>query len=181
MSNNRSHTPGQEAGLPGDSRRIDRGLTFLDAFADVHTPPACLPPVRIRNTPPPGEQSGRHMRAAFRKAINALGLEEVVPPERLTFSGAVPSPEVLRQYEKVLPNATARIFSIAERELELRANGQAAAFEDERGKLDAALWAGLALLAAAGVAAWHGNAYIALPLGLAGPVFALLRHLMRRR
>lgn len=181
MSGNRSHTQKQEAGLPEDPRETRRAPTFLDVFAEVHTPPACLPPVRIRSAPPPCEESGRHMREAFRAAINTLGLEKVVPPERLTFTGAVPSPDVLRQYEKVLPNAAARIFSAAERELDLRASGQAAAFEDERRKINAALWAGLALLAAAGVAVWHGNAYIALPLGLAGPVFAMLRCLMRRR
>ena len=181
MSRDRSHTLQQEIGSRESPGENPGGLTFFDAFADVHTPPECLPPVRIRHAPPPCEESGRYMREAFRAAINALGLEKVVPPERLTFSGAVPSPDVLRQYEKVLPNATARIFSIAERELELRANGQAAAFKDERGKINAALWTGLALLAAAGVAVWHGNAYIALSLGLAGPVFALLRFLMRRR
>lgn len=181
MSADHSHTPRQEAGPPEAPRETRRVPTFLDVFGDMHTPPEHLPPVRIRRTPPPCEESGRYMREAFRAAITALGLEKVVPPERLTFSGAVPSPDVLRQYEKVLPNATARIFSIAEREMELRANGQASAFEDERGKISAAFWIGLALLASAGVAVWAGNAYLALSLGLAGPLCALLRDLRRRR
>lgn len=181
MSSDRSHSPQQEAGLLGPQRENLRELTFFDAFADVHTPPECLPPIRFRRMPTPYEQSGLYMREAFRKAITTLGLDRVVPPDRLTFSGAVPSPEVLRQYEKALPNATDRIFSIAERELDLRAGEQAAASESERGKIDMALWAGLGLLAAAGVATWFGNAYLALSLGLAGPLFALIRYLARRR
>ena len=181
MSRDRSHTLQQEIGSRESPSENLGDLTLFDAFANVHTPPECLPPVRVRRAPLPYEESGRYMREAFRAAISALGLEKVVPPERLTFSGAVPSPDVLRQYEKVLPNATARIFSIAERELELCANRQASAFEDERRKINSALWTGLALLAAAGVAVWHGNAYIALSLGLAGPVFALFRCVLRHQ
>ena len=160
---------------------IPRKLTFLDAFEDVHTPPERLPPTRIRRAPAPSEQSGLYMREAFRKAMGALGLDKTVPPDRQTFSGAVPSPDFLRQCEKVMPNAAARIFAIAEEELELRATAQASAFENDRRKIDAALWAGLALLAAAGLATWRGNAYLALTLGLAGPLFALIRCLMRQR
>ena len=181
MRDDSSHTRRQEA-EPLEPRRGDpRALTFLDAFADAHTPPACLPPIRLRRAPAPHEQSGLYMQEAFRAAIRALGLDRVVPPERLTWSGAVPSPDVLRRCEKVLPNAADRIFSIAEQELELHASEQACTFENDRSKINMALWAGLALLAAAGVAAWFGNAYLALSLGLAGPVFALTRYLMRRR
>ncbi len=180
MHEDSSHARRREA-EPLWPRENLRELTFFEAFADVHTPPQCLPPIRFRRMPPPYEQSGLYMREAFRKAIHALGLENVAPPERLTWSGAVPSPDVLRRCEKVLPNAADRIFSIAEQELELRASEQTCAFENDRGKIDMALWAGLALLAAAGVAAWFGNAYLALSLGLAGPAFALTRFLMRRR
>lgn len=181
MHDDSSHTLRQEAGLLGPQRGNLRELTFFEAFADVHTPPECLPPIRFRRMPPPYEQSGLYMREAFCTAITALGLDRVVPPDRLTFSGAIPSPEVLRQYEKASPNAADRIFSIAERELDLRASEQAAASASEREKISMALWAGLALLAAAGVATWFGNAYLALPLALAGPLFALLRSLTRRR
>ena len=51
------------------------GLTFFDAFADVHTPPECLPPVRIGRLLMPHAQSGQYMRDAFHKAINDLALE----------------------------------------------------------------------------------------------------------
>lgn len=54
-----------------------RGLTFFEAFTDVHTPPECLPPVRIQRMLVPYAQSGLYMREAFRKAINALGLEKL--------------------------------------------------------------------------------------------------------
>ena len=180
MHDDSSHARRQEAESLGPRRENLRELTFFEAFADVHTPPQCLPPIRFRRMPPPYEQSGMYMREAFRKAITALGLEQVAPHERMTFSGAVPSPDVLRRCEKVLPNAADRIFSIAEQELELRASEQAAVFENDRGKINMALWAGLVLLAAAGVATWFGNAYAALSLGLAGPVFALIRWVLRR-
>ena len=78
MPRDRSHALQKEIGLP---RKL-QSLTFFGAFADVHTPPECLPPVRIRRAPLPCEESGRYMREAFRSAINALGLEKVVPPER---------------------------------------------------------------------------------------------------
>lgn len=181
MRNDSPHAQRQEAEPLGPQRENLRELTFFQAFADVHTPPQCLPPIRFRRAPTPREQSGLYMRDAFCKAIHALGLEKVVPPERLTWSGAVPSPDVLRRYEEALPNAADRIFSIAEQELELRASEQAAAFKDDRGKIYMALGAGLALLAAAGTATWFGNVYLALSLGLAGPVFALTRYLTRRR
>ena len=181
MHDDSSRTRRQAAEPLGPQRENLRELTFFQAFADVHTPPQCLPPIRFRRAPPPREQSGLYMRDAFCKAIHALGLEKVVPPERLAWSGAVPSPDVLRRYEEALPNAAGRIFSIAEQELELRASEQAAAFKDDRGKIYMALGVGLALLAAAGIATWHGNTYAALSLGLAGPAFALIRYLTRRR
>lgn len=82
MSLDRLHTLQQEAGSRESPNENLGGLTFFDAFTDVHTPPECLPPVRIRRAPLPCEESGRYMREAFRSAINALGLEKVVPPER---------------------------------------------------------------------------------------------------
>ena len=112
------------------------------------------------------------------KLRNAVTIENLPPDQKLeldrklaqhattetTFFGPIPPPEVLQQYQDIFPDAPGQFFAMAKREQHLRA---------------AALWADLALLAVAGVAAWHGNAYIALPLGLARPLFALLRYLMR--
>lgn len=72
MPRDRSHALKQETGF---SEKLP-GLTFFEAFADVHTPPECMPPVRIRRMLTPYAQSGLYMREAFRKAINSLGLEK---------------------------------------------------------------------------------------------------------
>ena len=98
-----------------------------------------------------------------------------------TFSGPLPPPDVLQQYQDTLPNAADRIFTMAEKEQQLRASGQASAFENERKRIGIVLWLGLALIAVAGLATWHGNTYIALSLGLAGTISALIRYLIRRR
>ena len=127
------------------------------------------------------------------KLRNAGTVENLPPEQKLelaqgrtqhtttetTFFGPIPPPDVLQQYQDIFPDAPGQFFAMAGREQQLRAEEQAAAFKNERKKISAALWADLALLAVAGVAAWHGNAYIALPLGLARPLFALLRYLMR--
>lgn len=68
------HTLQQEAGSYESPSENLGGLTFFDAFTDVHTPPECLPPVHIRRMLTPYAQSGLYMREAFRKAVNSLGL-----------------------------------------------------------------------------------------------------------
>lgn len=76
MSRDRLHTLQQEAGSRESPNENLGGLTFFDAFADVHTPPECLPPVRIGRLLMPYAQSGQYMREAFRKAIDDLELEK---------------------------------------------------------------------------------------------------------
>lgn len=76
MSRDHSHTLQQEIGSRENPSESLRGLTFFEAFADVHTPPECLSPVRISRMLVPYVQSGLYMREAFRKAINDLGLEK---------------------------------------------------------------------------------------------------------
>ena len=71
MPRDRSHAPQQDIELPEKLRE----LTFFEAFTDVHTPPECLPPVRIRRMLMPYAQRELFMREAFRRAISALGLE----------------------------------------------------------------------------------------------------------
>ena len=116
------------------------------------------------------------------KLRDAVTIENLPPDQKLeldrelaqhttaetTSFGPIPPPDVLQQYQDIFPDAPGQFFAMAKREQQLRAEERAAAFENERRKTNAALWASLALLAAAGVAAWHGDAYIALPLGLAG-------------
>ena len=78
MSSDRSHVPQQDAELPEKLR----GLTFFEVFTDVHTPPECLPPIRVHRMLMPYAQSELFMREAFRMAISALGLEKTEPSDR---------------------------------------------------------------------------------------------------
>lgn len=58
------------------------GPSFFDVFADVHTPPECLPPVRAGRVIMPREQSVRYMREAFRRAVDALDLARPAHSDR---------------------------------------------------------------------------------------------------
>lgn len=58
-----------------DSLDDVRGRTFSDVFADVFTPPECLPPVRPDYGFMARVRDGLHIREYFRKAIADLGLE----------------------------------------------------------------------------------------------------------
>ena len=72
MPRDHSHSLQKGIELPEELRES----TFFEAFADVHTPPECLPPVRFQRMLTPYAQSGLYMREAFRRAISALGLEK---------------------------------------------------------------------------------------------------------
>lgn len=58
------------------------GPSFFDIFADVHTPPECLPAVRVGRVVMPHEQSARYMREAFRRAVDALDLARPAHSDR---------------------------------------------------------------------------------------------------
>lgn len=86
----------------------------------------------------------------------------------LSYSGPLPHPADLEEYERILPGAADRILSMAEKEQALR---ESHSIDHFRGMRIQVHWAGVAavgLLVVAGIAAWFGNEMIALPLGLVG-------------
>ena len=95
-----------------------------------------------------------------------------------TFSGPLPEPEDFEHYNKVLPDAAHRILAMAEKEQQIRAEGQAKMLANDRRRINGATALGLALIAVAGLATWLGQPMIALPLGLVGTLTALARHVM---
>ena len=95
-----------------------------------------------------------------------------------TFSGPLPSPEDLKKYNEVLPGAADRIVALAEKEQQIRADGQAGILANDRLRINRATLLGVSLIFVAGLATWLGRTEIALPLGLVGTVAALLRQIM---
>lgn len=93
-----------------------------------------------------------------------------------TFSGPLPAPDDFEHYNKVLPNAAHRILAMAEKEQQIRADGQAGMLSNDRKRINGATGIGLALLGVAALAVGLGQPLIALPLGLAGTATALVRH-----
>lgn len=62
---------------------------------------------------------------------------------------------------------------MAEKEQQIRADGQAGILANDRLKINRATLLGVGLIVVAGVATWLGHTAIALPLGLVGTVAAL--------
>ena len=56
-----------------------------------------------------------------------------------TFSGPLPAPGDFKKYSDVLPNAADRILSMAEKEQEIRAHGQAGMLANDRKKIVGAI------------------------------------------
>lgn len=94
-----------------------------------------------------------------------------------TFSGPLPAPDDFERYNKVLPDAAHRIVAMAEKEQQIRADGQAKMLANDRRRINGATGIGLALIGVAGLATWLGQPMIALPLGLVGTLTALVRHI----
>lgn len=93
-----------------------------------------------------------------------------------TFSGPLPAPADFEHYNKVLPDAAHRIVAMAEKEQQIRADGQAGMLANDRRRINGATGIGLALIGVAGLATWLGQPVIALPLGLVGTVTVVVRH-----
>lgn len=95
-----------------------------------------------------------------------------------TFSGSLPSPEDLKKYEEVKQGLADRFMAMAEKEQQIRADGQAGILANNRLRINRATLLGVGLIVVAGMATWLGHTIIALPLGLAGTVTTLLRQIM---
>lgn len=93
-----------------------------------------------------------------------------------TFSGPLPAPDDFEHYNKVLPDAAHRIMAMAEKEQQIRADGQAKMLANDRRRINGAAAIGLALIGVAGIATWLEEPIIALPLGMVGTLTALARH-----
>ena len=82
-----------------------------------------------------------------------------------SFSGPLPPPEDFEQYNQVAPDAANRILTMAEKEQQIRADGQAGAIRNDGRRINGAIAMGIALIGVAGLATWLNSPLIALPLG----------------
>lgn len=90
----------------------------------------------------------------------------------------LPSPDDFKKYSEVLPDAPERIMSMAEKEQQIRADGQAGMLANDRRRINGSMMIGMSLIAVAALATWLGHAHIALPIGLAGVFVALIRQIL---
>ena len=95
-----------------------------------------------------------------------------------SFSGPLPPPEDFERYNQVAPDAANRILAMAEKEQQIRADGQAGAIRNDGRRINGAIAMGVALIVVAGLATWLNSPLIALPLGLVGMVTVLIRQLL---
>ncbi len=93
-------------------------------------------------------------------------------------SGPLPPPENFEKYNQSLPGAADRIMTMAEKEQQIRAAGQEKILSNDSKRINVAAFLGLSVIVVAGIAAWNGNASIAVPLGVIGAVAAIIRQLL---
>ena len=93
---------------------------------------------------------------------------ELVRSTTLSHSGPLPAPQDFREYDQVLPGSAERILSMAEKEQQIRESDTNHFFRNQRWHIISAGFVALGLVVVSGIAAWHGNVAIALPLGLVG-------------
>jgi hypothetical protein len=89
------------------------------------------------------------------------------------WSAPLPPPSLLHEYDEIVEGTAKRIIDAG--------LGMASSIPKlERLKVWGAIWLGTGLLGIAALAAYNGNPWIAVPLGLAGPFSAVLGWLSGR-
>ncbi len=112
------------------------------------------------------------------KKVELVKVLQVTSSTETTFSGPLPRPEDFEKYNQIQPGAADRILALAEKEQQIRADGQAGMLANDRRRITGATWLGILLVGVAGLATWMGNEIIALSLGLTGTVTAFIRRIM---
>lgn len=97
------------------------------------------------------------------------------------FSGPIPPPSHLEEYERILPGSAQAIMDMAREEQRIKADSLRGPLANERLKTWGSIWIGTGMLLVAALATYLGHAVIAIPLGLAGVVSFLFRRYVRTR
>ncbi len=94
--------------------------------------------------------------------------------------GPLPPPESFRGYEEILPGAAERILVIAEKEQQIRHEGQKGAIFNDRLRILSSWTTSIGLLVLCGFIAFGtGQVIASLPFGLAGSLVAMFRLWLR--
>lgn len=105
--------------------------------------------------------------------------------QQTSWSGPLPAPAALREFDSIVPNGAARIMAMAEAEqthrIKMESDGQAAAIRET--KRTQWLGAGLSLLAmvGAGALSWFTGAVTVPALLLSVPITSVIIALIRSR
>ncbi len=95
------------------------------------------------------------------------------------FSGPLPTPEAFEKYNEVQPDAADRIIRMAENEQRIRNDAQQGAIRNDKHRINAALFTNILLLGIAGFSIYEGLLEAGIMLGLAGPITAMVRILLK--
>ncbi|WP_444878207.1 DUF2335 domain-containing protein [Citrobacter koseri] len=94
-------------------------------------------------------------------ALLESGKFQAMVSHETSFSGPLPPPEIIRDYDKILPGGAERIFAMAEKEQAHRHNIDSTAVNGAISKDKRGQWMGFSIaviiLAIASVFAWRGN------------------------
>lgn len=93
----------------------------------------------------------------------------------MSFSGPIPPPALLKEYDEALPGCAERVVQMAEREQSARHTDNRKLVHNDRLRAIFAFVVSLALIAAAVFATYLGQPEIAIPLGLAGTLTGIVR------
>jgi uncharacterized membrane protein len=95
--------------------------------------------------------------------------------QSMSFSGPIPPPALLKEYEEALPGCAERLVQMAEREQGSRHVDNRKLVHNDRMRVVFAFLISLALIAAATLAIFFNQPEIAIPLGLAGTLTGIVR------
>lgn len=120
----------------------------------------------------------------FEAAQDLLKLQKEIQIESTvlsTYSGPLPPPEHLAEYERIVPGAGKKMFEMVENEQRIRATVLEGGVKNDRRRIDGAILLGIGVLGIAAFATYLGEPIIAVPLGLAGFLAFVGRLLARQK
>ena len=110
-----------------------------------------------------------------------LKREIAVLTRQMHHSGPLPSPQMLEHYMRLMPDAGERIFSMAEREQNMRASDNTKIIHNDRIKIYGSIFVSSALIGAGVYCGIIGEPWLGGVLGTSGAVGGMVRALWGQR
>lgn len=105
------------------------------------------------------------------RVLNAISMSK-------SYSGPLPPAEMFERYESVMPGSGERIIAMAEKEQKLRGNTENGAIANDKLRVYGSITVSLALIVAAVIAAYLGEAFLSGVLGLGGIIGGIIRQVI---